>query len=165
MLILRFDLSFIIYAIILLAHKKSSKKGAKFTVRFEIMFTNAWIIPKPFFYAGCNTKPTLAGLVEDDNIGTLHGTMVHFVTTFWSNFFSRVILLLLMNSIQCKNKYLVLWTVPKWRVAVGAKQMAPTACPARVWTLGTRRTTLIQNGWVLWFTWDSVSTSFKNNVC
>ena len=76
---LRFDLSFIIYVITLLAYKKSWKKGAKFTARFEIMFTNAWIIPKPFFSAGCNTKPTLAGLDEDDNIGTLHGTKVHFV--------------------------------------------------------------------------------------
>ena len=79
MIILRYDLSFIIYFITLLAYKKSWKKGAKFTARFEIMFTNAWIIPKPFFSTGCNTKPTLAGLDEDDNIGTLHGTKVHFV--------------------------------------------------------------------------------------
>ena len=61
--------------------------------------------------------------------------------------------------IQCGNKYLVLCTVSKWRLVVGAKWMAPTACPARVWTLGTRWTTLTQNGWVLWF------TCFKNAVC
>ena len=79
MIILRLDLSFIIYVITLLAYKKLWKKGAKFTARFEIMFTNAWIIPKPFFSAGCNTKPTLAGLDEGDNIGTLHDTKVHFV--------------------------------------------------------------------------------------
>ena len=69
------------------------------------------------------------------------------------------------KSFQCETKYLVLCAVSKWRVAVGAKQMAPTACPATVWTLGTRWTTLTQNGWVLWFTWYSVCTSFKNTIC
>ena len=34
--------------------------------------------------------------------------------------------------IQCENKYLVLCTVSKWRVVVGAKWMVPTACPGRV---------------------------------
>ena len=64
------------------------KKGAKFTARFESMFTNAWIIPQPFFSAGCNTKPTLAGLDEDDNVGTLHDTKVHFVKICFMKKFS-----------------------------------------------------------------------------
>ena len=67
--------------------------------------------------------------------------------------------------IQCGTEYLVFSTVSKWRVVVGAKWMAPMSCPARVWTLGTRWTTLTQNGWVLWFTWYCVYTSFKNTIC
>ena len=49
---------------------------------------------------------------------------------------------------------MVLWTVSKWKVAFGG-----------VWTLGIRWTTLIQNSRVLWFTCDSVWTSFKNTIC
>ena len=69
------------------------------------------------------------------------------------------------RKIQWENKFLVLCTVLKWRVVVGAKRMVPTAYPARIWSLGTRWTTLTQNGWVLWFTWDSICTSFKNTIC
>ena len=69
------------------------------------------------------------------------------------------------KKIQLGNKDLVFITVLKWRVVFGAKRMVPTAYPARVWTLGTRWTTLTQKGWVLWFTWDSVCTSFKNTIC
>ena len=58
------------------------------------------------------------------------------------------------------TKYLVFSTVSKCRVVVGAKWMVP----ARVWTLGTRWTTLTQNDWVLWFTW-SICTRFKNTIC
>ena len=35
------------------------------------------------------------------------------------------------------------------------------ACTARVWTLGTRWTTLTQNDWVLWFTWYSYAPVSK----
>ena len=35
------------------------------------------------------------------------------------------------------NNYLVLCTVLKWRVVVGARRMSPTGCPASVWALGT----------------------------
>ena len=41
---------------------------------------------------------------------------------------------------------MVLCTVSKLRVVVGAKQMAPTAKPNRVWPLGARLTPLTQNG-------------------
>ena len=49
----------------------------------------------------------------------------------------------------------VVYLVPNIQILAGhmAKQMVPMASPARIWTLGTRWTTLTQNGWVLWFTW------------
>ena len=45
-----------------------------------------------------------------------------------------------IKEIQRRNKHLVLCTV--------SKRMAPTKCPARFWTLGTKWTALIQNGWI-----------------
>ena len=65
------------------------------------------------------------------------------------------------KKIQCGNKYLVLCTVSKWMVVVGAKWMVPTACPARVWKIGTIWTILTQHGWVLWFAWYFICTSFQ----
>ena len=51
--------------------------------------------------------------------------------------------------------------------AVGAitEWKALMAKHARVWLLGTIQISLTQNGWIIRFTWDSVSINFKNSVC
>ena len=72
--------------------------------------------------------------------------------------------LLISNLILSINKK-IYSGMSKWRVVVGAKQMVPMACPAMALALGTRSTTLAQNGWVLWFTWDFICTTFKYTVC
>ena len=61
------------------------------------------------------------------------------------------------SSARAHHYYLgIMW---KWRVIVGAKQMAQTTYPASVSTLGT------QNGWDLWFTRYYVCTTYKNTIC
>ena len=53
------------------------------------------------------------------------------------------------NQNRYLEKELVLCTGFKWRVDIVAEQRAPMEKPARVWPLGTIRTHMTQNSWVL----------------
>ena len=141
-----------------------------FFFKFFYLISQQFLSKKKFFLLICN--PLLVMCIW------YKCSILLMIFIFWSihGYYIRKEKNLCFSGVCQPNQKLFIDYLPVW----GNSNLIFSQCPwcissygcwllwalwARVWTLGTRWTTLTQNGWVLWFTWYCVYTNFKNTIC